>query len=87
MHQLKAESHRLEAAAAALHKDVHTAESAIARSTVKQQALQLQKLMAQLEREKAEAVQEQQQLADPLASLSTLQVRNAHPYCCRHTYV
>ena len=75
--QLKAEARTLEEAAAALHKDVHAAESTIAKSTIKQQSLQLQKTMAQLEREKAEAVQEQQQLMDPHASLSTLQVGSA----------
>ena len=64
----------MEDEAATLHRDVHAAETAIAKSTVKQQALQLQRTMAQLEAEKAQVLEEQQQLADPRAGMDALQV-------------
>jgi uncharacterized protein HemX len=73
--QLQAEVWRIEEDASILNKDIHASQSAVTKSTVKQQALQLQRSIQQLDLERAQALNEQQQLADPQSSMDALQVR------------
>jgi predicted nucleic acid-binding Zn-ribbon protein len=73
--QLKAEARHMEEDSAAVSKEIQAAEAAIAKSNVKQQALARQRTLRQLEAEKAHALEEQAQLADPHASMDALHVR------------
>lgn len=73
--QLRAEVSRMEGESAGLQRDIQACEGTIAKSAVKQQALQLQKSIAQLETEKAAVQGVQEQLADPQASVATLQAQ------------
>ena len=73
--QLRGEVSHMEAESGGLQREIHSCESTIAKSAVKQQALQLQKTMAQLEAEKAAVQAVHEQLADPQASVAAMQAQ------------